>query len=225
MEKMKHDFLRFLKEDKANFLFVCFKLTLLFLFFLAIVLPIASNSNASLSIANFPSIGGLFVLVIWLIILSYLYAKIVRSEKLEKFVNLVLIIFVTVTFLWGVIVYFISTEYAGMGFGFVLLVFMTIILWFLKLKEPLFYNLIKKTFVKSDPVPITIVEPVVEPIAEPVVVPEPIVVPVVVPKPEPVVEPKAEPVVKPEPEPVVKPEPEPVTEQEPEPIEEEIPKA
>jgi len=83
MEKIKESFLDLMKH-KGAFAYAIIRVSLAFLFFLGIVLPLAVDSNiisGHVSIAQLP-IGGILILISLIILFGQFYTIVVKDAKL-----------------------------------------------------------------------------------------------------------------------------------------------
>lgn len=229
MEKIKESFLDLMKH-KGAFAYAIIRASLAFLFFLGIVLLLAVDSNiisGHVSIAQLP-IGGILILISLIILFGQFYTIVVKDAKLYNISIIVQLVFVSAVFLWGWLFKAVGLGFANIGFGFLLIILVTIIVWVLKFVEPKVQAMLNSKLevvqhISAEPQPEIVPEPIVHP--EPVVEPQPqapVIEPEVIEQPVEVVEPEEVTLVETEPEVVVDPQPaDPVVEQTPpvEPVE------
>ncbi len=150
MDKIKESLIKLIKNDKATFLLAISRIGIAFLFILGIVLPLATDPgiiNDRVSLSQLPG-GAIFIIVILATMILNFYFVLVENKKRAKLVMLIQLIAAIFIFLYGLLFKTVGFDFAKTGFGFVLIILMTILMTVVYIKENLVFEFIKKTFVK-----------------------------------------------------------------------------
>lgn len=158
MKKWLETFKRLMSENKPQFVLLCLRLGVAFLFFIAMMIPFFKliqfgdvvNQTSSV---QFPA-GWVFLILTLGLLGGVLYLTLAENAKMLKIGLLVQSIQASVQFLWGLIIYGVLVAEAAtypdasvaFGFGFILQLILIALLWFTALGESLILPLLKKWF-------------------------------------------------------------------------------
>ena len=150
MDKIKESFFKLMKNDKAAFLLVLSRIGIAFLFFLGLVLPLATDPgiiNDHVALSQLPG-GAIFIIVILATMILNFYFVLIDNKKQARLMLLIQLIAAIFIFLYGLLFKTVGFDFAKTGFGYFLVILMTIAMTFVFIKEKIVYDFIKKTFVK-----------------------------------------------------------------------------
>jgi hypothetical protein len=151
MDKIKDSFFKLMKNDKAAFLLTFSRIGIAFLFFLGLVLPLATDPgiiNDRVSLSQLPG-GAIFIIVILATMFLNFYFVLIDNKKNARLMLLIQLIAAIFIFLYGLLFKTVGFDFAKTGFGFILVILMTMVMTFVFIKEKIVYEFIKKTFVKD----------------------------------------------------------------------------
>ncbi|MGE0003484.1 MAG: hypothetical protein AB7S88_03370 [Candidatus Izemoplasmatales bacterium] len=151
------------KERKSFFFYVVFLTAIDFLFFIAMFIPFMAGpfiDNATLARLSFGWFLVVVSLVFWLL---RFVLRIMEYAKLDKMLNLIQIIFVTGTFLFMILVFFVlKADVVGgatSAFGLWLVLLLTALYWFRHIKPEIARSLIMRPFGPTDGPSASVVNP------------------------------------------------------------------